>query len=126
MGCGSNLRSSHQTPVVGVASPRMDTGLVCRVECLFSSQLVPVPIYTRAVPNTGLELFGRIRIVMPTICPNTNTNSSNTQVIQTVSSCICNMHLTHVNCNHTHLSINIIISLVNYTYTCVFVTTWTG
>ena len=23
------------------------------------------------------------------------------------------MHLTHVNCDHTHLSINIIISLVN-------------
>ena len=31
----------------------------------------------RAVPNTGFLIFGRIRIVGPTIRPNTNTNSCN-------------------------------------------------
>ena len=32
-------------------------------------------VFIRAVPNRGLTLFGRIRIVVPTIRPNTNTNS---------------------------------------------------
>ena len=33
-------------------------------------------VICRAVPNTGLELFGRIRIVTPTIRPNTNANTN--------------------------------------------------
>ena len=42
-------------------------------KCLWNKHFVSLDI--RAVPNTGLELFGRIRIVMPTIRPNTITNS---------------------------------------------------
>ena len=46
-------------------------------------------VLTRAVPNTGLELFGRIRIVTPTIHPNTNTNSSTPKQFKTFHHATC-------------------------------------
>ena len=57
--------------------------LLCSLLCP-QSQFVCAEI--RAVPNRGLLIFGRIRIVGPTIRPNTNTNTNTNS---------CNEHARH-------------------------------
>jgi len=43
---GADLRFCSSQPDTSGSCKSMDTGPVCRVECLFSSQLMLVPIYT--------------------------------------------------------------------------------
>ena len=72
---GADLRFNSPQSDTSRSCKSTDTGLVCRVGCLFSSQLAPVPIYClvnrgtcveREAPRPGIEhATSRLQVRLP-------------------------------------------------------------